>query len=96
MVLKLRIPKRHTTRQREPRDLSRNPNHLVVKLAELEREYGSIGPLLFGIKYHREIEGGPDSPNTLAKLAFDSDGYGSDINKGMRLAAHVVVHGGAR
>ena len=95
-MLKLRIPKRHSCRQRAPGDQSRNPNYLVANLAKLEREHGSIGPLLFGIKYHREIADGPESPNMLAKLAFGSDSYGSDINQGIRLSAHVVLRGVTR
>ena len=92
-MLKLRIPKRHSSRQRPPRDHSKNPNYLVAKLAKLEREHASIGPLLFGIKYHQEIMDCPDTPATLAKLAGVGDSYGTDISKGMRLAAHVVVRG---
>ena len=90
MTLKLQIPKRRTTRQKPPGTHSQNANALAVKLVELHHEHGSIGPLLFGIKYYQEIVDCPDTPATLAKLAGVGDGYGTDISKGLRLAEHVI------
>lgn len=92
MKLIIQIPKRSTRRPPPALDFPVT-NSLAAKLAKLHREHGSIGPLLFGIKYRQEIADCPDTPATLAKLAFGSDGYGSDINKGMNLAAHVVARG---
>ena len=96
MTLKLQMPKRRTTRQKPLGTDSPNSKALATRLAELHREHGGIGPLLFGIKYHQEIVDCPDTPTTLAKIVFGSDGYDSDIRKGMRLAAHVLVRGDAK
>lgn len=92
MKLDIRLPKRSARRQAPASD-SPITNDLAAKLRELHREYGSIGPLLFGIKHQHDIADCPDTPATLAKLAFGSDGYGTDIGKGIRLAAHVLVRG---
>ena len=95
MKLDIQMPKR-PARRRAPASDSPVTNDLAARLAELHREYGSIGPLLFGIKHHQEIADCPNTPATLAKLAFGSDGYPIDISEGMRLAAHVLVRGDAK
>ena len=89
MKIDIKMPKRPASR-RSPTSESPVTNDLVAKLAGLHREHGSIGPLLFGIKYQQEIVDGPDTPATLAKLAGVGDGYGTDISKGVRLAHHVI------
>lgn len=94
MKINIRLPKRHSERRKTLAETRlQNTNTLAVKLAELHGEYRSIGPLLFGIMYHQEIRDCPDTPAALARLAFGRDGYGTDINKGMSLAAYVSVRG---
>ena len=89
--IKLNIPQsKRPDRRRPPASDSPVTNDLAAKLVKLHREHAGIGPLLFGIKYHQEIADCPDPLATLVKLADVGD-YVSDINKGMRLAAHVVA-----
>jgi len=87
--IKLDIPKR-PSRGRPLMPASTVAHDLAEKLAKLHREHGGIGPLLFGVMYHQEIANCPDKPETLAELAGVGK-YASDISKGKRLAAHVLV-----
>ncbi len=46
---------------------------------------------LFGIKYSNEIKSCDISPANIAKLAGISDKYGTEINKGCKLAKYVSL-----
>ena len=93
LPIKLDIQKsKQLARRRSPTPASPVAHDLAAKLAKLHREYAGIGPLLFGIMYHQEIKECPDTPAKLAELAQVGD-YDTDIRKGTRLAAHVLVRG---
>ena len=87
-ILRLQIPKR-TTRDKPPATHCANPNALVTRLAELHSAHQSIGPLLFGIKYAQQISDCPDSVKEIVRLSGVPSGYTTDVQKGMKLAAHV-------
>ena len=90
MKLDIQVSKRRKSHQKSLGAPSPNSNTLADRLAELHSEHGSIGPLLFGIKYHQEIIDCLDTPTTLAKLSNVGDGYGTDISKGLRFAKYVI------
>lgn len=46
---------------------------------------------LFGIKYRNEIKSCGTSPANIAKLAGISEKYGTEINKGCKLAKYVSI-----
>ncbi|NQZ90968.1 MAG: hypothetical protein HRT97_01355 [Moritella sp.] len=49
---------------------------------------------LFGIKYKDQIKSCDISPVNIAKLAGISEKYGTEINKGCKLAKYVSVKAG--
>ena len=93
MKINLQIPKRRSMRKKPLALHSPNPNALAARLAELHREHGSIGPLLFGIKYPQKITDCPDSVQEIVRLSNVGTGYATDVHKGIKLAAHVSARG---
>ena len=89
MKIDLQIQKRKT-RDKPPVTRHSNPNSLVARLAELHSRHQSIGPLLFGIKYAQEIADCPDSVNEIVRLSGIPRGYTTDVQKGVKLTAHVL------
>ena len=81
-----------TKQQRgRPAPISPIGKELADKLVNLHAEHGSIGPLLFGIRHHREIAKCADKPDTIAEAAFGrGSSYGREIYKGIKLASLVV------
>lgn len=71
------------------------PEELAGKLKDMY-ENASDGEVvlsvhLFGIKYAEEIKKGEASAAEIAKLAGISEKYGTEINKGCRLAKYVEL-----
>lgn len=81
-----------TKRKRgRPAPVSLMGKALADKLVKLHAEHGSVGPLLFGIRHHREIAECADKPDTIAEAAFGrGSSYGREIYKGIKLATLVV------
>ena len=95
MKVNLQIPKKRTTRQKPSATHPRVPaGDLAARLAELHREHKGIGAILFGIRYVRHIEGSQDSVKEIVRVSGVPESYDSEVYKGMRLAAHVLVPGG--
>ena len=71
------------------------PEELASKLKELYDNAADgevvVSVHLFGIKYAKFIKDGNASAVEIAKLAGISEKYGTEINKGCRLAKYVVL-----